>query len=53
MDAFIDQFLQSAIEVTNKLDKTAIHEVVSLLVTVRNRGGRLFILGVGGSAGNA
>jgi D-sedoheptulose 7-phosphate isomerase len=35
------------------LDVTAIEKVVDELASVRERGGRLFILGVGGSAANA
>jgi len=39
--------------VTRLLDRDAIERVAGLLVKVRAEGGRLFILGVGGSAGNA
>ena len=35
------------------LDATAIEQIVKLLVAVRDRRGRLFILGVGGGAGHA
>src|SRR5262245_21493747 len=47
------EFLAHAAEILGKLDKTAIETLVQLLVQLRNRGGRLFFLGVGGSAANA
>jgi D-sedoheptulose 7-phosphate isomerase len=50
---FTDQFLTEAHEVIDGLDRDAIERVVDILADVRARGGRLFILGVGGSAGNA
>jgi D-sedoheptulose 7-phosphate isomerase len=40
-------------QVTAQLDAGAIERVAEELARVRDRGGRLFILGVGGSAGNA
>jgi D-sedoheptulose 7-phosphate isomerase len=40
-------------EVTKRLDAAAIDAVVDQLLAIRERGGRLFVLGVGGSAGNA
>ena len=50
---FTKQFLSEVKEITEKLDPTAIDKVVSILADTRAGGGRLFILGVGGSAGNA
>jgi D-sedoheptulose 7-phosphate isomerase len=50
---FTQQFLGEAGEVIRKLDSAAIDRLVQMLVELRNSGGRLFILGVGGSAGNA
>src|SRR6202049_2380692 len=50
---FTEQFLEESIEIIRELDRNAIDGLVSLLATTRTRGGRLFILGVGGSAGNA
>ena len=47
------QFLSEAKRVIDGLDVTAIEKMASLLETGRGRGGRLFILGVGGSAANA
>ena len=50
---FARVFLDEAREVIDKLDIDAIERVVTILSDCRARGGRLFILGVGGSAGNA
>ncbi len=43
----------AVIEVTNALDWDSVSSAVSELVDLRHRYGRLFILGLGGSAGNA
>jgi D-sedoheptulose 7-phosphate isomerase len=45
--------LAEAIQVMQQLDVEAIERAVATLAGVRARGGRLFILGVGGSAANA
>ena len=50
---FSKQFLSEASEILARLDTGAIDRAVSLLVETRKRNGRLFILGVGGSAANA
>src|SRR5215475_1793338 len=47
------QFLDEVHQVVSQLDMNAIEKVVDELANVRERGGRLFILGVGGSAANA
>src|ERR1700723_2096632 len=51
--SFTQEFLKEVQAVTQGLDANAIDAVVEQLLAVRERGGRLFILGVGGSAGNA
>lgn len=51
--SFSRQFLQEVQQVTSQLNPDAIESVVDQLAQVRERGGRLFILGVGGSAANA
>ena len=50
---FSRQFLTEAREIIAQLDDGAIERVVQLLASTRDAGGRLFILGVGGSAANA
>lgn len=51
--SFAASFLAEAQTVAARLDPAAIEGLVAELVALRERGGRLFILGVGGSAGNA
>jgi D-sedoheptulose 7-phosphate isomerase len=53
MTSFTQQYLAEAARIINELDRAAIDRVVALLVDARACGGRLFILGVGGSAANA
>ncbi len=50
---FVDQFLAEAGEVLKKIDRGAVARMVDWIGKTRAAGGRLFILGVGGSAGNA
>lgn len=50
---FSASFLAEVEQVARRLDAAAIEKMAALLAAVRERGGRLFILGVGGSAGNA
>jgi len=51
--SFAHQFLQEVQQVTAQLDPDSIERAADELASVRERGGRLFILGVGGSAANA
>jgi D-sedoheptulose 7-phosphate isomerase len=46
------EYIADAAEILRRLDQDAIERMVSLLVDLRRRGGRLFFLGVGGSAAN-
>jgi D-sedoheptulose 7-phosphate isomerase len=50
---FTQQFLEEVGQIVKKIDTQAVDRLVALLVATRAAGGRLFILGVGGSAGNA
>jgi D-sedoheptulose 7-phosphate isomerase len=50
---FAQQFLAEAAEVVARLDAANIEKIVELMAASRAAGGRLFILGVGGSAANA
>lgn len=50
---YIGGYIEEASEILRRIDVQAIHRVVTRLVELRERGGRLFILGVGGGAGNA
>src|SRR6266568_4308474 len=51
--SYSEEHLRETAEVVSKLDAALCEKAVALLSTVRARGGRLFILGVGGSAANA
>jgi len=51
--SFSGDFLAEAREIAGMLDCNAIEEVAAALAGIRDRQGRLFILGVGGSAANA
>ena len=51
--SFTQQFLDEASQIIARLDTVAIDKTVEALAKIRGRGGRLFILGVGGSAANA
>src|SRR5665811_884391 len=46
-------FLDEVVETARGIDPAAIEALCGELVSLRDRDGRLFILGVGGSAGNA
>jgi D-sedoheptulose 7-phosphate isomerase len=50
---FTEQFLAEAAEILKRIDTASVERVAELLAACRARGGRLFILGVGGSAANA
>jgi len=52
-DKFAESFLAEASEIIAKLDVSSIEKAAGLLASTRAAGGRLFILGVGGSAANA
>ena len=52
MDLYIKQHLEEAEAILRLLDRQAIEKLVAALVEVRQAGGRLFFLGVGGSAAN-
>ena len=50
---FSEQFLAEAVEILRRIDTAAVERVAAVLAECRTGGGRLFILGVGGSAANA
>lgn len=51
--SFSTQFLSEVRQIAAELDQSAIERLAALLAATRDRGGRLFIIGVGGSAANA
>jgi D-sedoheptulose 7-phosphate isomerase len=53
MDTFTRTYLAETIEIIKAIDARAVESLAEGLAMVRERSGRLFILGVGGSAGHA
>ncbi len=53
MEKYIYNYFKEVLEVASKIDKVNVTNIVEDLKYVKNSGGRLFILGVGGSAANA
>ena len=51
--SFVAQYLAEVSQVAARIDHEAVTRLVELLAEARAGGGRLFVLGVGGSAGNA
>ena len=49
---YTEQHLAEATQILQQIDHAAIERMAEVLAAVRARGGRLFFLGVGGSAGN-
>jgi D-sedoheptulose 7-phosphate isomerase len=50
---FTEQYVQEAIDILRAIDAASVEHCATGLAEVREGGGRLFILGVGGSAGHA
>ncbi len=53
MNSFTQNFLTESITILGEIDSSAVEAIAHGLAEVRAGGGRLFILGVGGSAGHA
>jgi D-sedoheptulose 7-phosphate isomerase len=51
--SFVQEYLAEARKILSLLDEKAIEQTVDIIAETRAGGGRLFILGVGGSAANA
>ena len=52
-DLHIEQYFKQVGSIVDQIDKQQIAALVAGLIELRKGGGRLFLLGVGGSAGNA
>lgn len=50
--SFVETHLSEVSQIAGKIDVGAVEKMVEILATVRSGGGRLFLLGVGGSAGS-
>ena len=51
--SFAQEYLAETIDIVRRIDSASIERLAQRLAEARDRGGRLFILGVGGSAGHA
>ena len=49
---YAEQHLRESIEIIEKMDVAPIERMADLLAQVKTEGGRIFFLGVGGSAGS-
>jgi len=52
MLSHIDQYFSDAKSILDHIDRNQIEKMIQILLSVREQKGRLFLLGVGGSAGN-
>ena len=52
-ELFAEKFLAEAAEIAARLDRSSLEKAAKMIGELRSTGGRLFILGVGGSAANA
>ena len=52
-ELFSEKFLAEAAEIVARLDRASLEKAAKMIGELRATGGRLFILGVGGSAANA
>ena len=52
-ELFAEKFLAEAAEIVTRLDRASLEKAAKMIGELRATGGRLFILGVGGSAANA
>lgn len=50
--SYAAQHMKEAVEIIQQMDVSAIEKMADLLATVKADGGRIFFLGIGGSAGN-
>lgn len=50
---YTEQHLSEAIEILRQINPHEIDEIINILVDIKKSAGRLFVLGVGGSAANA
>jgi D-sedoheptulose 7-phosphate isomerase len=50
--SYAAQHMREAVEIIQKMDLSAVEKMADLLAAVKADGGRIFFLGVGGSAGN-
>lgn len=52
-DNFVAEYFSTVSQIVNELNGAALEQIVSEIANLKQQNGRLFIVGVGGSAGNA
>jgi D-sedoheptulose 7-phosphate isomerase len=52
MMGYAEQHMRESAEIIERMDSAAIEKMADLLAQLKSEGGRIFFLGVGGSAGN-
>ncbi|MCP4652319.1 MAG: SIS domain-containing protein [Candidatus Omnitrophica bacterium] len=50
--SYANDYLKSIVDILNAVDRDQLEEMIALLLDIRKKGGRLFFIGVGGSAAN-
>ena len=50
---FINDHLEETADIANKIDRSQVQEVINCIKKIKDKNGRIFFLGAGGSAGNA
>lgn len=53
MGTYVSRYLNEVAQIAEQIDQFQVQGIIDVLIETRNNNGRLFILGVGGSAGNA
>tara|TARA_B100000965_G_scaffold403034_1_gene430291 strand:- start:2264 stop:2869 length:606 start_codon:yes stop_codon:yes gene_type:complete len=53
MQNFIENYLNEVSEICSSINRNEVEDVANILINIRNKKGRIFFIGVGGSAGNA
>ena len=53
LGAYVSNYLDETVKIAKSINQDSIKNLITHLEKIRNQDGRLFILGIGGSAGNA
>jgi D-sedoheptulose 7-phosphate isomerase len=53
METYISRYLREVGQIAAQIDQRQVQGIIDVLIETRSKNGRLFILGVGGGAGNA